>query len=382
MSAATINPAFVPLGKEFRISTVTASYELTVFVVFAGVGPLFTTPFANVYGRRPTYLIGNLIAGVTNIIAGCCTTWNGIIVTRVFNGIAVGSIEAIGAATICDMYCMHERGVFMGIYTFALTNGPHFAPLMGGYIAQYIGWRYCFTIPVSFHTQTSEKGKTDQVSGIHPTWNLRVHHLLPPETLYSRQALPNTKYQPKTYLNLLTFKNTLLTDRRVRPSDVLRPLKMTRYISIIIPCLYYITNFGYGTVLFAITGAQLFRKLYHFDVAQTGLMLSIPLLVGCLIGEFNAGWLTDWMVYRYAKKHDGTRKPEARMDAIWFAILIPIGIVIEGVCLSNSETSSWVGVAFGMGIASFGLQVATTVVYAYTTDVSFSSACHWITEYD
>jgi hypothetical protein len=49
------------------------------------------------------------------------------------------------------------------------------------------------------------------------------------------------------------------------------------------------TCFGYGTVLFATTGASLFAKFYHFDVAQTGLMLSIPLLIGCLIGEFNAG---------------------------------------------------------------------------------------------
>ncbi|CAG8977490.1 hypothetical protein HYALB_00009322 [Hymenoscyphus albidus] len=351
MSAASINPAFVPLGKAFQINTVEASYELTVFIVFSGVGPLFTTPFANVYGRRPIYLIGNLLAAITNVIAGHCTTWSGILITRDFNGIAVGSIEAVGAATICDMYCMHERGVYMGIYTFFLTNGPHIAPLTGGYIAQYIDWRYCFTIPAYFQFAT---------------FVFTIFFL--PETLYCHQALPSTKYQPKTYLNLLTFKNTRLADRRVRPSDILRPLQMLRYISIVIPSIYYMTNFGYGTALFAITGAQLFKKLYYFDVAQTGLMLSIPLLVGCLLGEFNAGWLTDWMVYRYARKHDGLRKPEARLDALWFAILIPIGIVIEGICLSHSENSSWVGVAMAMGIASFGLQVATTVVSAYTTD--------------
>jgi len=64
---------------------------------------------------------------------------------------------------------------------------------------------------------------------------------------------------------------------------------MLKYISIFIPGLYYMTCFGYGTVLFATTGASLFAKFYHFDVAQTGLLLSIPLLIGCLIGEFNAG---------------------------------------------------------------------------------------------
>jgi len=145
---------------------------------------------------------------------------------------------------------------------------------------------------------------------------------------------------------------------------------MLKYISIMIPGLYYMISFGYGSVLFATTGSSLFAKFYHFNVAQTGLLLSIPLLIGCLIGEFNAGWVTDYMVYRSSKRHDGVRKPEARLDAIWLALLLPIGVIIDGVCLSHYRSVGWIGAAFGMGIACLGLQVATTVVYAYCTDVS------------
>ena len=90
-------------------------------------------------------------------------------------------------------------------------------------------------------------------------------------------------------MDLLTFKYGRLSDRGLRSTDFLKPFYMLKYISIFIPGLYYMTCFGYGTVLFATTGASLFAKFYHFDVAQTGLMLSIPLLIGCLIGEFNAG---------------------------------------------------------------------------------------------
>jgi MFS family permease len=196
MGTAVINPAYVPLGIAFNISTVEASYQLTVYIIFAGVGPLFLAPFANVYGRRPMYLLGNLVAGITNVIAGHCTTWAGIMVTRAINGTSAGCCVAIGAATICDLYYMHERGVYMGyvwflrmviikafslfsarleavavkeiprklmskefrqraltrqysIYTFFLTNGPHVAPLIGGYVAQSLGWRWCFSLPVS-----------------------------------------------------------------------------------------------------------------------------------------------------------------------------------------------------------------------------------------
>lgn len=147
--SAVANPAFVPLSKAFDITVVQASYELTIYIVFAGVGPLLVIPFANIYGRRPIYLLGNLIAGITNVAAGWSPTWGGILATRAVNGIAAGSPVAIGAATICDLFCMHERGFYMGIFTLFLTNGPHVAPLIGGFAAQYTSWNWCFRIPVS-----------------------------------------------------------------------------------------------------------------------------------------------------------------------------------------------------------------------------------------
>ena len=145
---------------------------------------------------------------------------------------------------------------------------------------------------------------------------------------------------------------------------------MLKYLSIVIPGLYYMTAFAFGSVLFAATGSKLFHVIYNFTVAQTGLMLSIPLLIGCLLGEMSAGWLTDYMVYRYAKKHGGQREPEPRINAVVLAVLCPIGIMIDGICLSHYETVPWIGAAFGMGIANFGLQIATTVTYSYCTDVS------------
>lgn len=46
-------------------------------------------------------------------------------VTRALNGLAAGSVIAVGAAAICDLYFTHQRGLYMGIYTLCLTNGPH-----------------------------------------------------------------------------------------------------------------------------------------------------------------------------------------------------------------------------------------------------------------
>lgn len=179
MAGAIVNPAFIPLSKEFDITVVQASYELTVYIVFAGIGPLFTVPLSNVYGRRPVYILGNLVAAVTNVAAGHCTTWSGIIATRVFNGMGAGSPVAIGAATICDMFYLHERGLYMGIFTFFLTNGPHAASLIGGFIAQNLGWRKCFEIPVSLSASYAKLSAVDQVLGLYTIRHIGGYTFLP-----------------------------------------------------------------------------------------------------------------------------------------------------------------------------------------------------------
>jgi hypothetical protein len=227
---------------------------------------------------------------------------------------------------------------------------------MGGFVAQYLSWNWCFRIP-----------------GFIQLGTFVINFFLLPETLYSRDV--SSDHKPNTHLDRILFRTRTLPKRKLQLKDFWKNLYMLKYLAITIPGLYYMTAFGYGSVLFATTGSQLFAEFYGFSVSQTGLMLSIPLLIGCLIGEANAGWLTDWMVLRYAKKHDGVRMPEARLDALWFGLLVPVGVIIEGVCLSHYQTVSWVGAAFGMGIANCGLQAATTVTYAYTTDVSARSRC-------
>lgn len=149
LGSAVINPAFVPLSKAFGLTPVQASYELTVFLMFTAFGPFIVLPFANSYGRRPLILAGAFLAAITNIIAGYSPTWAGIMITRAINGIGVGWTVALGPPTICDIYFLHERGFYMGIFALFLNNGPHIAPLLGGPIAQRIGWRYSFSIPVS-----------------------------------------------------------------------------------------------------------------------------------------------------------------------------------------------------------------------------------------
>jgi hypothetical protein len=174
----------------------------------------------------------------------------------------------------------------------------------------------------------------------------------------------------RSLLSLFSLRQPSAFRKEFHPRDFLGPFKMARYACVFIPNIYYMTCLAYGSVLFATTGSVVYTKFYGFDIVQVGLILSIPLLIGNLIGEATAGWFVDWLVYRYAKRHDGVEIPEPRLDALWLALTLPIGTIINGVCITHSGTTSWVGNAIGMAISSAGFQVATTVTYTYCTDVS------------
>ncbi|KAJ0122551.1 hypothetical protein J7T55_003065 [Diaporthe amygdali] len=352
MSSATPNPTFVTLGRAFDNTPVQASYQLVVYLVFSGVGPLFVVPFASTTGRRPIVVLGSLIGAVMNILAGYCSTWAGIIVTRVFSGFAVGATVSLGPAIICDMYFLHERGFYMGIFALFINNGPHIAPLIGGFISRSLGWRYCFAIP-----------------GYIQLGVFVVVLFTFPETYFRRYSALNSESVPeRSFLSLFSLRLPSAFRKEFHLRELLGPFEMARYVCVLVPNIYYMTCMAYGSVLFATTGSVVYTTIYGFNIVQVGLILSIPLLVGNLLGEATAGWFVDWLVYRHAKKHNGVEIPEARLDALWLALALPVGTIINGVCISHSATTSWVGNAIGMAISSVGFQVATTVTYTYCTD--------------
>lgn len=163
---------------------------------------------------------------------------------------------------------------------------------------------------------------------------------------------------------LFSFRRNMLRDRRLQARDFFRPVEMLRYPSVSITCLSYAVSFAYSSVLPAVTITALFSQAYGFKTGVIGLLLGLPLLIGSCIGEIFAGPFSDWVMLRYAKRHDGRRKPEARLPAsLAGALFCPVGIIIYGVTLHNH--AHWIAPVIGLAIASFGLQLVTTVNYTY-----------------
>lgn len=345
LGSALINPAFVIVASELHVTVEMASYSITIFMLFAGVFPLFVAPFANVYGRRPLYLIFTIFSIVGFVVSAVSPSWGGLITGRVLSAIGCSIPLGIGAATICDLFVQGERGLPMGIFAWATTNGPHIAPLAGGYISQRYGWRWCNWIPAI-------------IEGV----LLLLAFFTLPETLFSDETARKVRHS--TVRKMLYFGK--IQQRQIRLDDFFVPLRLIKYAAVTLPCIMYMVNLSYGSPLFAVTGSFICSEFFHFDLQQTGLFLGLPLTVGCILGELSAGWVSDLIINNYARYHDGYRKAEARLYLLPLVLFTGIGTATFGYCIE--ERRPWIQAAVCMAVSAFGTQIATTVTYTYCCD--------------
>ncbi|KAF2092501.1 MFS general substrate transporter [Rhizodiscina lignyota] len=349
------NSAYRPLSQFMGITITEASYNTTLAIVLAGVAPLFYSPLANIYGRRPVYIFSCIIGIVAGARSAISTHWKNLLVARVFVGVGTSAGMGIGASVVSDMYFMHERGKYMGIYVIFTTNGAHIAVLVGGFVAKDVGWRWCYWVPCI-------------ALGI--TWVLNLFLL--PETIFHRDVDHRDQVAGDTQMNLRSWIRLLRpwpksVKRHLRLWDLTHCFIMLKYPSVLLTTIYYSYAFGIGTVLFAVTGSASFSAIYGFDTAQVGLAIGVPTTIGSIIGELAAGPVSDLLLLWSNRRHNGESPPETRLHVMWPGlILLPAGVIIEEVCFQHR--THWMGPVMGMGIGCFGLQIISTNIFAYLAD--------------
>ena len=57
VGAGFVPAAFGPIAVSLKVSKQQASYLTTTYTLLGGVTPLLITPLANVYGRKPMYIV-------------------------------------------------------------------------------------------------------------------------------------------------------------------------------------------------------------------------------------------------------------------------------------------------------------------------------------
>ncbi|KAF4778836.1 putative MFS transporter [Colletotrichum scovillei] len=130
---STLYTSGIPgLQAEFHVSKLVALLGLTTYLFGMAAGSLIVAPMSESLGRRPLYIA--CMAAFLSI-----TT---IIATRFFGGFFGSTMMSNSPATVNDIISDKHRALALGFWSIGPANGPVYGPLIGGFVYQYMGWRW------------------------------------------------------------------------------------------------------------------------------------------------------------------------------------------------------------------------------------------------
>lgn len=135
---------FNNVSETFNVSTEKVALTTGLYMMGLGVGSVFFSPTAILWGKRPVYLLASIMFSCSGIWCATAKSFPSLLLGRIFQGIAVSPVECLPSATIAEIFFLHERAYRLGIYTLLLLGGKNLSPLVSAAIIQSKGWRWVF----------------------------------------------------------------------------------------------------------------------------------------------------------------------------------------------------------------------------------------------
>ncbi|KAK5722256.1 hypothetical protein LTR17_014262 [Elasticomyces elasticus] len=137
---------FHEVAEEYDVSIPRVALTTGLYMMGLGVGSVILSPTAILYGKRPVYLAAAIGFVLTSVWCALSPNFASLVTARVFQGIAVSSVECLPSATVAEIYFLHEKAYRLGIYTLLLLGGKNLVPLVSAAIIQSLHWRWVFYI--------------------------------------------------------------------------------------------------------------------------------------------------------------------------------------------------------------------------------------------
>ena len=133
----------IPLTDLDKASWIITGYLISYTVAMPLVGRL-----SDVYGRVRMFQAALVVFALGSGLVALAPNFNWIVPARVIQAVGGGATVPIGLAMAVAAVSTEKRGLAIGLVAASAEAGSVVGPLYGGYIVEWIGWRWIFWFDV------------------------------------------------------------------------------------------------------------------------------------------------------------------------------------------------------------------------------------------
>ena len=282
-SSSIYFPALNTLAQDLKVSNELINLTLTSFMIFQGLAPTIFGDLADMFGRRPVYLLGFTIYTGANIGLALQNNYAALFVLRCLQSTGSSGSVALGNGVVADISTSGERGKYLGYAQFGIMAAPALGPILGGILSQFLGWRAIFwflailtgVYLIPFCITFPETGRKVVGNGsiTPPIWNISLLNYL--TTHQNDQAHSSGRIGSRD--DRRAARAELASQRKLRWPN---PMKALRIVveKDVATVLFY--NSLLYTALYDVTSTlpSIFAEIYGFNDLQIGTFVSLSFL--------------------------------------------------------------------------------------------------------
>lgn len=141
--SSTLYTSGIPgMQEEFHVSKIVALIGVTTYLLGMAAGSVLFAPLSEIMGRKPVYIISMTIFLLLLLPSALAQTIETILVSRFFGGFFGSALMSNSPASVNDIVSDNHRALAFGFWSIGPTNGPVYGPIIGGFVFQYLGWRW------------------------------------------------------------------------------------------------------------------------------------------------------------------------------------------------------------------------------------------------
>ncbi|OYN96281.1 MDR family MFS transporter [Enemella evansiae] len=148
LDMTVLNTALPILGEHFGADTATLQWLVTSYLISLAVFIPASGWVADRFGDKNTFVLALAIYTAASLWAGLANSVPELLMARITQGVGGGLLTPVGTAMLFRAFPPHERARASAILAIPTTLAPALGPVLGGWLADNISWRWVFLLKV------------------------------------------------------------------------------------------------------------------------------------------------------------------------------------------------------------------------------------------